>query len=89
MDGSDRSLGFLESAAPKHQAGLPSRGPVREAALEISKRQRAGRLWGQPFENILDMLEAAITRFAFRGHIKKLRETGAMRGPAAPVRVNP
>ncbi len=59
MDQIDRSA-FLESAAPTNQAGLPSRGPCAKLRWK-SQKTKSSRLWGQPFENILDMLEAAIT----------------------------
>jgi hypothetical protein len=58
MDQIDRSA-FLESAAPTNQAGLPSRGPCAKLRWK-SQKTKSSRLWGQPFENILDMLEAAI-----------------------------
>src|SRR5438874_12745812 len=59
MDQIDRSA-FLESAAPTNQAGLPSRGPCAKLRWK-SQKTKSSRLWGQPFENSLDMLEAAIT----------------------------
>jgi AcrR family transcriptional regulator len=69
---------------------------AHEAALE-SRNTRSSRLWGQPFtiENILDMLEAAITGPPSQGTLAKLQgtdatdATDATRYPAAPVRINP
>jgi AcrR family transcriptional regulator len=62
---------------------------AHEAALE-SRNTRNSRLWGQPFtiENILDMLEAAITGPPSQGTLAKLQETDATRDPTAPVRIN-
>jgi AcrR family transcriptional regulator len=62
---------------------------VHEAALE-SRNTRSSRLWGQPFtiENILDMLEAAITGPPSQATLAKLQETDATRDPTAPVRIN-
>jgi AcrR family transcriptional regulator len=55
---------------------------VHEAALE-SRNTRSSRLWGQPFtiENILDMLEAAITCPPSEVTLAKLQETSATRDP--------
>jgi AcrR family transcriptional regulator len=63
---------------------------AHEAALE-SRNTKSSRLWGQPFtlENILDMLEAAITCPPSQAALAKLQETGAARDPAAPVSINP
>jgi AcrR family transcriptional regulator len=62
---------------------------AHEAALE-SRNTRNSRLWGQPFtiENILDMLEAAITGPPSQGTLAKLQETETTRDPTAPVRIN-
>jgi AcrR family transcriptional regulator len=51
---------------------------AHEAALE-SRNTKTSRLWGQPFtiENILDMLEAAMTCAPSSFTLAKLRETGA------------
>jgi hypothetical protein len=48
---------------------------AHEAALE-SRNSKNSRLWGQPFtiENMLDMLEAAITRPPSKSTLAKLRE---------------
>src|ERR1700730_9678731 len=53
---------------------------AHESALE-SRNTKSSRLWGQPFtiENILDMLEAAITCLPLEATLAKLRETGATR----------
>lgn len=53
---------------------------AHEAALE-SRNTKSSRLWGQPFtiENILDMLEAAITCLPLEATLAKLQETGATR----------
>ena len=50
---------------------------AHEAALE-SRNTRNSRLWGQPFtiENILDMLEAAITGPPSQGTLAKLQGDG-------------
>jgi AcrR family transcriptional regulator len=50
---------------------------AHEAALE-SRNTKNSRLWGQPFtvENMLDMLEAAITCSPSKSTVAKLRETG-------------
>ena len=63
---------------------------AHEAALE-PWNTRSSRLWGQLFtiENILDMLEAAITCPASEAALSKLEETGTKRDSAAPVRMNP
>jgi hypothetical protein len=55
---------------------------AHETALD-SRNTRSSRLWGQPFtlENILDMLEAAITCPPSQATLAKLRETGATRDP--------
>jgi AcrR family transcriptional regulator len=57
---------------------------AHEAALEFRSRKNS-RLWGQPFtiENILDMLEAAITQPPSQATLAKLQETGATRDPAS------
>jgi hypothetical protein len=49
---------------------------AHEAAAE-SRNTRNSRLWGQPFtiENMLDMLEAAITCPPSKSTLAKLRET--------------
>ena len=63
---------------------------AHEAALE-TRNTKSSRLWGQPFtlENILDMLEAAITCPPSQTTLAKLQETVATRDPAAPVRISP
>jgi AcrR family transcriptional regulator len=55
---------------------------AHEAALE-SRSTKSSRLWDQPFtiENILDMLEAAITTTPSEATLAKLQETGATRDP--------
>jgi AcrR family transcriptional regulator len=55
---------------------------AHEAALE-SRNTKSSRLWGQPFtiENILDMLEAAISCPPSPATMTELQETGAMRDP--------
>jgi AcrR family transcriptional regulator len=55
---------------------------AHEAAL-ASRNTKSSRLWGQPFtiENILDMLEAAITCLPLEATLAKLQETGATRDP--------
>jgi hypothetical protein len=56
---------------------------AHEAALE-SRNAKSSRLWGQPFtlENILDMLEAAITCPPSEAALAKMPETGVTRDPA-------
>ncbi|MGH9748076.1 MAG: helix-turn-helix domain-containing protein, partial [Candidatus Acidiferrales bacterium] len=53
---------------------------AHEAALE-SRNARSSRLWGQPFtiENILDMLEAAISCSPSGAALAKMPNTGATR----------
>jgi AcrR family transcriptional regulator len=48
-------------------------------AAQDSRNTKSSRLWGQPFtiENMLDMLEAAITCPPSKSTLAKLRETGA------------
>jgi hypothetical protein len=48
-----------------------------------SRNTRSSRLWGQPFtiENILDMMEAAITCPPSEVTLAKLQETSATRDP--------
>jgi hypothetical protein len=48
-----------------------------------SRNTKSSRLWGQPFtiENIVDMLEAAITCPPSEVTLAKLQETGATRDP--------
>src|SRR6266436_2119901 len=55
---------------------------AHEAALE-SRNTKSSRLWGQPFtiENILDMLEAAITCPPSQASLAKLQEAGPTRDP--------
>jgi hypothetical protein len=55
---------------------------AHEAALE-ARNTKSSRLWGQPFtiENILDMLEAAITCPASQATFAKLQVPGAIRDP--------
>ena len=55
---------------------------AHEAALE-SRNTKSSRLWGQPFtiENILDMLEAAISCPPSQATMTELQETGATRDP--------
>ena len=55
---------------------------AHEAALE-SRNTKSSRLWGQPFtiENILDMLEAAISCPPSQATMTVLQETGATRDP--------
>jgi AcrR family transcriptional regulator len=55
---------------------------AHEAALE-SRSTKSSRLWDQPFtiENILDMLEAAITTTPSEATLAKLQEAGGTRDP--------
>ena len=55
---------------------------AHDAALE-SRNTKSSRLWGQPFtiENILDMLEAAISCPPSQATMTELQETGATRDP--------
>jgi len=55
---------------------------AHEAALE-SRNTKSSRLWGQPFtiENILDMLEAAISCPPSQATMTELQEAGATRDP--------
>jgi hypothetical protein len=61
-------------AAPVHVRDLRQLDPV--SALLESRNSKNSRLWGQPFtiENMLDMLEAAITCPPSKSTLAKLRE---------------
>ena len=50
-----------------------------------SRSTKNSRLWGQPFtiENILDVLEAAITQPPSQATLAKLQEAGATGDPAS------
>jgi len=86
MDGSDRSLGFLESAAPTNQAGLPSRGRAR-SCVGKSQKTKSSRCGAKPFETSSTCWRLRITGSPFRGHIKSYEKQRDARS-AAPVRVN-
>jgi len=66
MDGSDRSLAFLSRQLQQIKQGCLREARAR-SCVGISKT-KSSRLWGQPFENILDMLEAAITGSPSEAH---------------------
>src|SRR5712691_2078841 len=81
VDGWIRSIArlFLSRQLQQIKQGC-LREAVREAALEISKDKEQSPV-GPTVREHPRHAGGCDNRFAFRGHIKKLRETGAMRGP--------